>query len=212
MIQLFYYPSNASMAPHMLLEEIGTPFELCLVDRTQNAHKSAGYLKLNPSGRIPALVDGDLVLFESAAICVHLAERFPAAGLLPELGSAERAHAFKWLMYLTNTLQPEILTYYYPERWSDSDAQADQIRQHAEARIADMLALIDNELADGRSWLLGAHFRLVDPFLVMLCRWTRAHARPARAYPHLGAYLERALQRPAIRAAFEREQLAEPWV
>ena len=56
MLQLHYYPSNASMAPHMLLEELGLPYELKLVDRAQNAHKSPQYLKLNPNGKIPVLV------------------------------------------------------------------------------------------------------------------------------------------------------------
>ncbi len=75
--KLFYFPGNASMAPHCLLEEIGQPFELAFVDRAQDAHKSADYLKLNPNGLIPVLVDGDRVLYDSAAICLHLAARHP---------------------------------------------------------------------------------------------------------------------------------------
>ncbi len=60
---LYYYPGNASLLPHMMLREIGAEFELRLVDRGQNFQKSAEYLRLNPNGRIPVLVDGDLVLF-----------------------------------------------------------------------------------------------------------------------------------------------------
>ena len=62
MYVLHYYPTNANLAPHMLLEELGVPYRLALVDRDQGAHKSAEYLKLNPAGLIPVLVDGDLVL------------------------------------------------------------------------------------------------------------------------------------------------------
>ena len=69
MYQLYYYPSNASLAPHIVLEEIGAPYELVLVDRDAQAHKQPDYLKLNPSGLIPVLIDGDLVLTETAAIC-----------------------------------------------------------------------------------------------------------------------------------------------
>ena len=58
-MQLHYYPSNASMAPHLLLEELGAPHELVLVDRTQSAHKSPAYLALNPNGLIPVFIDGD---------------------------------------------------------------------------------------------------------------------------------------------------------
>ena len=98
MRQLHYYPSTASMAPHIVLQEIGAPFDLVLVDRTQDAHKTAAYLRLNPNGTIPVFVDGTLVLYESAAICLHPADTHPQAQLMPPVGSAERAHAYKWLI------------------------------------------------------------------------------------------------------------------
>src|SRR3989304_10510949 len=88
MYQLYYHPGNANPAPHILLEEIGADYELVLVDRTKNEQKSPAYLKLNPAGRIPVLVDGDLVLYETAAICLHLADRHAAAGV----GPARRGH------------------------------------------------------------------------------------------------------------------------
>jgi glutathione S-transferase len=87
MIQLYYHPGNASLTPHMLLEEIGAPFELVFVDRANAAHKSPEYLKLNPNGQIPVLVDGSFVLYEAAAICLHLADHHPDAKLAPPLGT-----------------------------------------------------------------------------------------------------------------------------
>jgi glutathione S-transferase len=134
MYQLYYYPGNANLAPHMVLEEIGVGHELILVDRNQNAQKSADYLKLNPNGRLPTLIDGDLVLYEAAAICLHLADRHPEAGLVPELASDERAQCYKWLMYLTNTIQAELLYYFYPQRLSADEAAAAQVKTHAEQR------------------------------------------------------------------------------
>lgn len=98
-MKLFYFPGNASMAPHFVLEEIGLPFELAFVDRTQEAHKSADYLKLNPNGLIPVLVDGDLVLYETAAICLHLADTHPDKKLAPALGTHERSRFYTWLMW-----------------------------------------------------------------------------------------------------------------
>ena len=95
MLQLHYYPGNASMTPHMLLEELGVPYTLQYVDRTVQAHKAADYLKLNPNGLIPVLVDGDLVLYETAAICLHLADTHPQAALAPALGTPARAHFYK---------------------------------------------------------------------------------------------------------------------
>src|SRR5512142_475294 len=119
MVQLHYHPGNASFAPHVLLEELGEEFELRYVDRAKSAQKSPAYLRLNPNGLIPVYVDGDLVLYETAAICLHLADTHPRAGLAPAVGTAERAHLTKWLMWLTNTLQPTLMVYFYPERWAD---------------------------------------------------------------------------------------------
>ena len=69
------------MAPHILLQELGVPFEKILVDTSTGAHRSEAYRKLNPNGLIPTLVDGDLVLYETAAICMHLCDMHPEAGL-----------------------------------------------------------------------------------------------------------------------------------
>jgi glutathione S-transferase len=212
MYQLYYYPGNANLAPHILLEEIGADYELVLVDRDKNEQKSPGYLKLNPTGRIPVLIDGDLVLYETAAICLHLADRHAGAGLAPALGSNERAEFYKWLVYLTNTVQAELILYFYPERLADDAAAAAQIKAHAESRIGDMLDLIETTLAAGAGpFLLGAQYRAVDPYLLMLCRWTRRMRNPARKRPNLGRFLDTVMARPATQRAFAAEGIAAPF-
>ena len=210
-LQLHYFPGNASLAPHLLLEELGVPFGLKLVDRTRDEHKSPEYLALNPNGQIPVLVHGDLVLYEAAAICLHLCDTHPAAGLAPPLGSAERAHFYKWLMWLTNTLQATLMAWHYPDRRADSADAVTQVKARAEQAIGGMLDQLDAELArHGGPWLLGASFTALDPYALMLGRWTRAVARPARSLPQLGPYLRRALARPAAQRVFEREGIGEP--
>jgi glutathione S-transferase len=214
--QLHYYPGNASMAVHVLLREIGRPFELVLVDRDLGAHKSAQYLRLNPNGQIPVYVDEGLVLYEAAAICLHLADRAPGAALVPEIGTAARAHCYKWLMWLTNTLQPALMVYFYPERWvaEGNTLAAEELKAHALTKACVLLEQLDAELArHGGPWLLGDNYSVVDPFCMMLCRWSRGFARgAARDRAQLGPYLQRMLQRPAVRAVFAAENLEPPWV
>ena len=215
MIQLHYHPGNASLAPHMLLEEIGAPFELVFVDRANAAHRSPGYLKLNPNGQIPVLVEGDFVLYEAAAICLYLADRYPDAKLVPPLRTPERAHFYQWLFWCTNTLQAMLMHYFYGERLvDDGDANAAaQVRNRAEVRAGAMLDRLDEQLAShGGDWLLGPAFSAVDPYALMLCRWTRNFARPARSLPRLGPYLQRMLARPAVQRAFATEKLSMPFV
>ena len=110
MIQLHYYPSTAAMVPHILLEEIGVSYQRVLVDRMQGAHKTPDYLKLNPNGLIPVLIDGDLVLYETAAICLHLCDTHTEAEMAPPLGTVARAHFYKWLIWLANTLQATLIS------------------------------------------------------------------------------------------------------
>jgi glutathione S-transferase len=217
MLHLHYYPGTAAMAPHIVLQELGVPFELVLVDRPADAHKSPDYLKLNPNGLIPVLTDGDLVLYEAAAICLYLCDMHPQAQLAPPLGTVERAHFYKWLIWLTNTLQATLITYFYPERSVNSGnaAGAAEVKAQAEHKVGAMLDQLDAELArHGGPWLLGKTYSVLDPYAMMLCRWTRgfASSAPARTRPHLGPYLQAMLARPAVQRVFATEQLAQPWV
>lgn len=216
MITLHYLPGAASFAVHCLLREVDAPHTLQLVDRANNGHKAPEYLKLNPNGLIPVLVDGDLVLYETAAILMHLADTHPTAGLAPALGSAERAHYYKWMLWLSNTLQATLIHYFYPERWVDEGhtEAAAQVKAHAESKAVACLQQIDDQLArHGGPWLLGERYSAADPLAFMLCRWTRSFgSRPARAFPHIGPYLQRMLARPALQQVFAAEQLPQPFV
>jgi glutathione S-transferase len=215
MIQLHYFPSNASLTPHLLLEELGAPFELKLVDRGAGAHKAPEYLKLNPNGLIPVLVDGDLVLYETAAIVLHLVDTHAAAGLAPAPGTLARAHFYKWLVWMAASLQSQMPLYFYSDRYvaAGNAEGAAQVKAAAEARIAGLVDQIDAQLASHRGpWLLGERFSALDPYAFMLCRWTRGMQRPARTLAHVGPFLQRMLARPAVQRVIAREGLAEPWV
>lgn len=218
MIQLYYSPGTACLAPHFLLEELGLTYELILVDTNKQQHQTEAYLKLNPKGKIPLLIDNDnnaMSLTESAAICLYLAEKYSNHTTLhfnPAPASQERAQLYQWMMYLSNTLQAELLSYFYPERLHDDAAGAAQIKAHAEQRIAQMLTYIDTELsASTGDFLLGTKISIADLFLFMLCRWTRGMQKPARAYPHLAGYLEQMFQRASIQNSFAQEGISAPY-
>lgn len=212
-LTLHYFPGNASMTPHLLLRELGVPFELQLVDRAQAAHKSPAYLKLNPNGLIPVLQDGDLVLYETAAIVLYLVDKFPQAGLAPAFGSAERAEFVKWLVWLSSSLQAMMAHYFYSDRMvaPGNAAGAAEVRAQAEAKIAGMIDQLETRLAD-RPWMMGERFSALDPYTFMLCRWTRGMTRPARTLPHLGPWLQTMLARRAVREVIDVEGLPPPLI
>ena len=215
MMQLHYFPGNASLTPHLLFEELGVAVELNLVDRANQAHKSPDYLKLNPNGLIPVLVDGDLVLYETAAIVLHLCDSHPQAGLAPALGTAERAQFYKWLVWLSASLQSQMPIYFYSDRYvaSGNSTGAAEVKALTEERIENLIDQIEAQLAShGGPWFLGQRFSALDPYVLMLCRWTRGARRPARTLPHIGPYLQRVLERPAVQRVFVKEGLTAPKV
>lgn len=213
MITLHYFPGNASLTPHLLLRELGLAHSLQLVDRSQNAQKSPAYLALNPNGLIPVLQDGDLVLFETAAIVLHLVDRQPEAALAPSVGTPERAEFYKWLCWLSGMVQASMPLYFYSERYvaPGNVAGAAEVKAQAERRIAGFIDQIDQRLG-GQPWMLGASFSALDLYTLMLCRWTRGMQQPARSRPHIGPYLARVLERPAVQATFAAEGLEAPFV
>lgn len=213
MLALHHYPGNASMIVHILLRELKLPFELKLVNRTRGAHQSPEYLKLNPNGLIPVLQDGDLVLYETAAIVLHLVDTHADAGLAPPVGSAARAEFYKWLVSLSSSLQAMMPHYFYSERMvaPGNVAGAAEVKTMAETRIGALMDQVDRRLAT-QAWMGGANFSALDPYTFMLCRWTRGMRRPARSLPHLGPWLERMLARPAVQATLAAEGLRAPWV
>src|SRR5437879_2508880 len=117
MATLYYMSGSSSMAPHAALEEAGADYELVEVVRENGRPVSPpDYLEINPLGLVPAYVDGDLKLYESAAILMHVGDSYPRSEVLPPPGTPERALAYRWLVYLTNTLQATYLTWFYPAR------------------------------------------------------------------------------------------------
>lgn len=213
MIELYYYPSYVSLLPHILLHEIGIEHKLIFVDRYANVHKREAYLKLNPNGLIPVLKDGELVLYEAAAISLHLADTHPEAGLAPLLGTKERAHFYKWLLWLATNLHPALSNYLHPGKWTSDEAAQAQLRAGAEERVAALLDIIDAEIAGhGSPWLLGETYSALDAYAFVLCRWARAMARPGSSWPNFGPYARRVSERPAVLRALESERLAEPWI
>lgn len=204
MYKLFYYPRNASWVPHMLLEEVKADYELILVDRKSEEQKSSEYLKLNPTGRIPTLVDGDQIILESAAISLHICEQHSESNLIPTVGDVDRTEFFQWLFYLTSTVQSELMLFFYPDKHTLDTASSEPIAKAQEQRVTEMFALIDKSL-QGKEYLVGDNATVCDFFLFMLSHWASGFKTPPLSFDHLGRYLKALAQRPAVQHVCEVE-------
>ena len=196
-------PGSAALAPHAILAELGVEYELVPVVR-EEGKPTPEYLALNPWGKIPTLEDGSFVLTESAAICLYLAEKFPERGLAPPAGSQERAELYRWLLWLSNTVQMTAMRHFYPERYG-----TDGVKEIADAELAAHFDLIERFL-DGREWLVGDEVTAADFFLFMLVRWGRNLDPPAWDRPRLRAHFLRMLELRGPRTALEEQGLPVP--
>jgi len=199
LFKLYYYPNNASLAPHFLLHHLNADYELLLVDRKSNSHKSADYLKLNPAGRIPTLVVDEQAIFESSAICMHICDLHPESQLMPSIGSPQRPLFYQWLAFLNNTLQAELMVRYYPQRHTNDETTITNVVAAQDERIAHALSIINEQLEHNR-YLLGDRLTACDYFLFMLAEWSLPIEKSPLTFKHLAAYLKQLSCNSTIRA------------
>lgn len=205
---LHYSPGTASMAVHWMLIELGVPFKLALVDFDAGAQKSADYLALNPSGRVPTLVIDGAPYAESAALLMLLAERHPEAKLAPAVGAPKRAAWMTGMIYLANTLLPAFRDWFYAAKDGEA-ANADAVKALARTRIEGVWDRLDTQLADGRAHLIGDKLTTADLLATMLMRWSRNMPRPATNWPNLERYIVRMRAMPSFIETCDREGLTE---
>lgn len=203
---LFYAPGTASLAVHWMLIELGVPFEAEAVDI--KAERSAAYLKLNPSGRVPTLVVDGAPVSESAALLMLLAERHPEGGFAPAVGTPERAAWLELMLVLANGLSPAMRDWFYADKDGDP-AGAAAVQALARRRIEAVFERLDGLLSGGRPYLLGEGVTAADFLATMLMRWSRNMERPATNWPNLGPYVTRMRARPAFIEVCRREGLVD---
>lgn len=171
-------PDSANIVIHMILEQLQADYELVWVDRSSKQHRSEAFRQtLNPQGLIPVLQDGELTIFETAAIALYLADKHEQ--LAPAFTDVPRRAGFtQWLFYLSNTLHADLRVQFYPHRHvSDSDAIPALLEQTRQ-RVVGHLSLIEDYLAkQNGDWFMGGELSILDFYLAALCRWAMIYPR-----------------------------------
>ncbi len=198
MYTLYWGPGSSSMAPHAALEETGAKFDLKPAETTSGTPRDPEYLKLNPWGQMPTLViDGKQAIYESAAIVMVLAERHPLAHLAPPHNDPARPLYYQWMVFLTNTLQPTYLRWYYPDRATTDAAGVAAVRDKAREELVRIWTKLDELLGKG-PFLLGERFSGADLMLHMLQFWRDALPDVLERWPNVKACVEAVEARPAV--------------
>lgn len=200
MLTLYHSPQSRSIRPAWLLEELGVPHEVKRLSLEAGDHKKADYLKLNPNGTVPTLVDGDLVLFESAAICQYLADKFPEKKLAPVPGTPERGKYYQWIHYAMSGLEPPAVAVFMHTIRLPEAERLPQVVDAARTQLDASMKVVDDALA-GREWMLGSQFTAADVMIGSTVVWAQMMGLVDDRYPNVTAYLGRCAARPALQRA-----------
>lgn len=216
---LYHSPGACSMAAHVVLEEIGAPFELELVlsrgEREGAMTATPEWRAVNPKGRIPALqpVEGSAggaaeLLTELPAILLYLGLRHGEAGLLPR-EPAGLARAVEWMNWLSGTVHGGAYGQIWrAQRFSGVEAALPSIRARGRATVLEHYRYIERLLGDGREWALPGGYSVVDPYLLVFFHWGQRIGLAMGDYPAWSAATARVLARPAVRRVLAREGVA----
>ena len=203
-MKLYTKPGACSTACDIALQWSGLPFELQIV--TAEAMKSPDYLAINPAGAVPALVDGDFVLTQNAAILGYIADLAPTAGLPGDGGARQRAEANRWLAFCNSDLHPAFHPLFGPARFIDDESRFEAVRETARRRLRGLYARAEAQL-EGRDWLAG--FRsYADPYLYITLRWAMKTGVDLSAFDRLAAFVRRMDADAGVQAALRAEGLA----
>jgi len=202
MIKLYYSPGACSLAPHVVLEEIGAPYETEAVNLKAGEQRRPEFLARNPKGAVPALDTDHGVLTENVAILTYLAAIHPEAGLAPTGDAWAQAGLTSFLSFLSSSIHPNIgKLLFYP---LDAEAKAAQ----REVTLAKM-RLIEDSLLVG-PWALGETYSVADPYLMVFERWARSGGLLTAAdFPRMNAHLDAVQARPAVERALTQEGIAK---
>lgn len=200
-MQLYWFPGSCSLAPHIMLHEIGATFDRMKVDLfTKEMDNGESYLSINPRGALPALrLDDGEILTEAAVLLQYIADLKPDEGLIAPAGTLDRYRQQEWLNYLASDIHKSFSLLITPVTPADFKATIlGQLSSH--------FARIDAHLQTG-DYLHGGRFSIADIYLFVILGWSGYAGVDLSAWPALSQYRDRIAARPAVQAAMKAEGL-----
>lgn len=193
-IVVYHHPFTRAAASVWMLEEVGVEYELRHVDVMTGKHKAPELVALNPMGKLPILVDGDVVVTESAAIGLYLADRYAPGRLAPALDDPARGTYLRWSLFAPSVIEPAAIA--KMGGWDVKEGSAGWGSYDAG------LAAIEHAIS-GRDYLLGDRFSMADVIFGGTLRYMLTF-KMLEARPAFTAYVERLDARPAYQRATAR--------
>ncbi|RON16704.1 glutathione transferase GstA [Pseudomonas frederiksbergensis] len=198
-MKLYYAPQACSLAPHIVLRELGLPFELVRVDNsTKQTVSGEDFLAINPKGYVAALqLDNAEVLTEGPAILQYLADLRPEANLAPANGTFERVRLQEWLNFVSTEIHGGL-------GWLFNSQFADDVKALIKEKLFKRFVVLSQTL-EGQDYLMADGFSIADAYLFTVLRWTQVFDIDLNRWPALARFQNRVDSRPAVKAALAAE-------
>ncbi len=205
-MNLYAIAGTCSLAPHIILQLTGAPFDLHLLDRIGAEQKSKGFLSINPRGKVPALVDDGEVILENVTIQFYLATKFPHMELMP----TERVEQQNWLTFLTwcsNSVHVSFRRFRRPELYSTDQEAWSGISASGKSDFMVALSEFDARLK-GKKWLFGESFTTADAYMHVFHLWARTMGFTVDSLPNLARHGRQMMDIAAVKQAFVLESIS----
>ena len=199
MIKLYGIPASRAFRTRWMLEELGLQYDNVPTNFATGDTRTAEFLKLNPNGHIPVLVDGETVLWESMAINLYLARAYGAGRLWPA-SVADEGRSYQWSFWVVTEVEPALLTVLMHRRILPAERRdAETVSAH-ETKLAAPFAVLEGALR-GRTYVLGETFSVADLNVAAVLSWAILAGTDLGTWPQVAAWLQRCMSRPACQSA-----------
>lgn len=205
---LYFAPQTCARVTLTALEEIGEPFDTRLIAFMAGDHRAPAFLAINPAGKVPALETAQGVIVQTGAILTYLAQRHPAAGLLPVGDGAQVVQALSDLFRLSADLHPLVTRFVLPQMITTQADQAPRIRDKAREVLAVQLEPLERRLAR-KPWMLGDDWSIIDAYLAWIWFRLTGSGFDEYAFPQIDRHYLMASARPSALAALAHEARAQ---
>ena len=196
MFKLYYAPGTCALASHIALEEVGAPYSAERLNFKNNQQNSPDYLKINPKGRVPALVTDNGVLTETPAILAFIAQSFPIAKLVPQDPFAF-AQVQSINNYLCSTVHVAHAHKMRGARWATEETSFADFKRKVPETMTACFTLIERDMLRG-PWVMGEQYTICDPYLYTIAGWLEGDGVELAPLPKVAAHRKRMSERPAV--------------
>jgi glutathione S-transferase len=203
-LSLAFSPGACAIVPYILLKEAGADFETLNVNLAKGEHHQPEYLKINPKGKVPALIMGDTVITENVAIHVWIDRQFPQAGLMPA-DPMQYIHCLSILGWCGSGIHPKLTQLARPERYCDLPGSADRVKALGHEGMIEQYELAEEMLA-GKTWFFNDRFSCADAYFYWTFRRGGAFGSDLSRFKNCTAHRQRVEQRDSVKALLAHEE------